>query len=520
MIRAMKRVLMMAALSPVLTGAVVGVFLASASGAASRQAERAAALYSEQQGHHGVNTFTNYHNASGMGPSIGAGAWVQVSCKVYDPYIQSVNPDGYWYRIASSPWNDAYYSPANTFMNGDPWNGPYTHNTDFNVPDCGAPAPTPAPAPPPAPSITASIGGGYGCASCNALNITVHDFPTGTYTYECHDNSGPGGGDSRFYSHAVSVTDPNQSTWPGVFCYDSAPYTAYLVMNGVRSNSVTFSGAAAGPPTSTSPGDGSAPPAPPGPSSQPSPEASIPGGAALYFSPYKSDSEGHGFGFIRTNKNWLGRQNWGFYPAPTGTQTVSREAWDGNHDAAGCPTPASLVQSTKQAATTGIFGGQSFTTVGSWSASRVIPFVLLGAQSQTSWIGNINYILMFDPEGTVEFGSRNCLKKNSLTQAVRQWLTNPAHHLVIFAGADTIQKGTLSKDGHGHAGIQDALFPALKTGSGSSAIRKRVVVCDYDGMAHWEVWANFRGSLTQAQITLSTCPKDPRKGHKVSSWNP
>jgi hypothetical protein len=85
---------------------------------------------------HPVNTFTNYHNASGMGPPIAAGQWVEVSCRVYDPTIASVNPDGYWYRIASAPWNNAYYSPANTFMNGDPYGGPYTHNTDFSVPVC------------------------------------------------------------------------------------------------------------------------------------------------------------------------------------------------------------------------------------------------------------------------------------------------------------------------------------------------------------------------------------------------
>jgi hypothetical protein len=92
--------------------------------------------YKEQEGHRGVDTFTNPHNASGMGQKISAAVWVEVSCKVYDPTIQSVNPDGYWYRIASSPWNNAYYAPANTFMNGDPWGGPYTHNTDVNVPDC------------------------------------------------------------------------------------------------------------------------------------------------------------------------------------------------------------------------------------------------------------------------------------------------------------------------------------------------------------------------------------------------
>jgi hypothetical protein len=93
--------------------------------------------WSEQETpNHPVNTFTNYHNASGMGPAIAAGQWVEVSCKVYDPTIQSVNPDGYWYRIASAPWSNAYYSPANTFMNGDPYGGPYTRNTDFAVPNC------------------------------------------------------------------------------------------------------------------------------------------------------------------------------------------------------------------------------------------------------------------------------------------------------------------------------------------------------------------------------------------------
>jgi hypothetical protein len=95
-----------------------------------------ATTYSEQEGHHGVNTFTDYDNASGPGPFISPLSTVQVSCKVYDPTIASVNPDGYWYRIASSPWSNEYYAPANTFFNGDPIDGPYTHNTDFAVPDC------------------------------------------------------------------------------------------------------------------------------------------------------------------------------------------------------------------------------------------------------------------------------------------------------------------------------------------------------------------------------------------------
>jgi hypothetical protein len=96
-----------------------------------------AQTWSEQESpNHPVNTFANYHNASGQGPAIAAGQTVEVSCKVQDGTIESTKPDGYWYRIASSPWNNAYYAPANTFMNGDPPGGPYNHNTDFAVHDC------------------------------------------------------------------------------------------------------------------------------------------------------------------------------------------------------------------------------------------------------------------------------------------------------------------------------------------------------------------------------------------------
>lgn len=91
----------------------------------------------EQEGDRGANSFTNPHNASGMGPHLDAMTYVQVGCKVYAPEIQSINPDGYWYRIASAPWNNAYYVAANTFWNGDvPGQKPYTHNTDWNVPNC------------------------------------------------------------------------------------------------------------------------------------------------------------------------------------------------------------------------------------------------------------------------------------------------------------------------------------------------------------------------------------------------
>jgi hypothetical protein len=126
----------------------------------------------------------------------------------------------------------AYAQPAPTFHAARPF-APYPS---------GSPPPGETPSDPPSgASITSSRGGPYGCSNgCYALDIAVHNFPTGTYTYYCHDNSGPGGSDTVFYSNSVSVTDPNQSSWPGVFCYDSAPYTAYVTINGVSSNSVGF----------------------------------------------------------------------------------------------------------------------------------------------------------------------------------------------------------------------------------------------------------------------------------------
>jgi len=100
----------------------------------------AQANVTEQQANaNGADTFSDYHNASGPGQHIARDVSVEVSCKVLDTTIASVSPDGYWYRLASPPWNDGFYAAANTFYNGDPHDGPYTHNTDTSVPDCGAP---------------------------------------------------------------------------------------------------------------------------------------------------------------------------------------------------------------------------------------------------------------------------------------------------------------------------------------------------------------------------------------------
>jgi hypothetical protein len=62
-----------------------------------------------------------------------------LSCKVYAPTMGSVSPAGYWYRLASAPYDNKDYGIANTYLNGDPVvgtsNAPQI-NVDRKVPDC------------------------------------------------------------------------------------------------------------------------------------------------------------------------------------------------------------------------------------------------------------------------------------------------------------------------------------------------------------------------------------------------
>lgn len=96
-------------------------------------------FFSEQSGHLGSPTFSEPEHALGQGPTIEPLSFVQVSCRLYSPQIESAEPDGYWYRIHSFPWNDQYYAVANTFWNGvAPGEKAEPINTDLNVPPCPA----------------------------------------------------------------------------------------------------------------------------------------------------------------------------------------------------------------------------------------------------------------------------------------------------------------------------------------------------------------------------------------------
>jgi lysophospholipase L1-like esterase len=202
-------------------------------------------LFEQASIHHPVHTFANYHNASGQGHDIATGQIVEVSCKVLDGTIKSVNPDGYWYRIASFPWSNGYYAPANTFMNGDPPAGPYTHNTDFAVPDCGT-APIQQ-----TPTVTLAKGSpapfGYRYA------VSLSGFPANTLaSVSCRDTVSPRG----FFVFSMRTNATGAASVANQCYSGDGPDHWVVVNNAYTSNRVQWGAG----------GSISPPPAPPKPS--------------------------------------------------------------------------------------------------------------------------------------------------------------------------------------------------------------------------------------------------------------
>jgi hypothetical protein len=69
-----------------------------------------------------THTWTNYTNAGGTaGANIAAYQTVRVSCRRQGFVVADGNP--WWYRIASSPWNNAYYASADAFYNNGATSG-------------------------------------------------------------------------------------------------------------------------------------------------------------------------------------------------------------------------------------------------------------------------------------------------------------------------------------------------------------------------------------------------------------
>jgi hypothetical protein len=227
------------------------------------------------------------------------------------------------------------------------------------------------------------------------------------------------------------------------------------------------------------------------------PPPSLPGGGSLYYSPYNGSNIGA----------WWNPR---YVPSPA-TLTLDRKQWYRGRDcSAGYAVPN----------LNGSYGGKLITTLAGWSYGRNGPIMFLAAKPP--WWTQVNYILLFDPGSMDEYYTGVCDTKYPQKSALlADWLARDAsNRLVVLAGRTTADYEH-RVNGRGHAGIQNRLFQDIRTYprlSGRS-IRSQVVVCNYDGMSHKDVWINFRHRMNAAPITRSTCPR--AEGYRrVTSWNP
>ncbi|MGH3803704.1 MAG: hypothetical protein ACRDTD_26950 [Pseudonocardiaceae bacterium] len=84
----------------------------------------------------GTTTFRDPRGFAGQGPRVLPGQRVEVVCRFLDPNAPASVRPGWWYLVDSSPWNRQYYTPANSYLNGDPPEGPYVSGVDGRVPVC------------------------------------------------------------------------------------------------------------------------------------------------------------------------------------------------------------------------------------------------------------------------------------------------------------------------------------------------------------------------------------------------
>jgi hypothetical protein len=82
-----------------------------------------------------ATTFSEPFKLTGTGQPIPHNEAVLVTCKIYWPHPESVENEGFWYRIVTKPWK-GYFSPANSFWNGDKPGEKPTHSTDYKVRNC------------------------------------------------------------------------------------------------------------------------------------------------------------------------------------------------------------------------------------------------------------------------------------------------------------------------------------------------------------------------------------------------
>jgi hypothetical protein len=159
--------------------------------------------------------------------------------------------------------------------------------------------------------------------------------------------------------------------------------------------------------------------------------------------------------------------------------------------------------------------GSRITTISAWSIARNVPFALLDADPSLSWIGQVNYILLFDPGTYENYEKAKCEPSAAASKRLAIWLAESSgHHLVVLAGE------VVAHDKY--RGIQHFLFASAKNyhNHPGQDIRKQIIVCPYPSLSHEDTWIDFHNQIKGPPITnINSCPSS-RGVAKPTGWTP
>ncbi|BCL31021.1 hypothetical protein GCM10017557_58800 [Streptomyces aurantiacus] len=164
-----------------------------------------------------------------------------------------------------------------------------------------------------------------------------------------------------------------------------------------------------------------------------------------------------------------------------------------------------------------VYEGKKVTTLAGWSVGHLGPAYSLAVNPEKT--AQINTIVLYDPGSYANFFERRpwedapCDLKYDQSQLYADWLgKNKDNRLIILAGEDTKDRNIWGEGGT-HEGIQQALFPKIRT---SDQLSSQVPVCNYDDMKHRDVLANCMSVMTAGP--QPACPTTPVQPDTV--WHP
>lgn len=153
------------------------------------------------------------------------------------------------------------------------------------------------------------------------------------------------------------------------------------------------------------------------------------------------------------------------------------------------------------------FDGEGITRASGWSLGRLgITYLMAKYPARAA---RLNTIILFDPGSLGDYLS-DCDQAYDQDGLMANWLAgNSSRQLLVLAGQVTRDADHPDAAGRLHQGIQQYLFPAIRSAGRSN----QVLVCNYDTMAHSDVLANFSSLAKSGSTTL--CPGKPD-----ASWHP